>query len=190
MSDYIWKTETCDMIPHQSSICSMRSIAVAVWSIIAIVSSAGNCIPTEKPLNQTYISVDSYRPSFSMQSKEGICLFSTSSNYSKIPDSLKRLDEISRLTDNWDGEGATSFSASIIETVKELIASVSVQPDIFPTLRNSIQLEYENDKNEYLEFELYDRDHINCYFNDHKGRSIIRKAVMTEINSIVNTFYE
>lgn len=190
MRELIWKTATCDMIPHQSSIRSMRNIAVAFCSILAIASSAGNPILTEKPSNQPYIEVDSLKHSVSMQSKEGIYISATSDNYFRIIDSLKRLEDISALSDNWDGEGATSFSSSIIETVNEFIHSVSVQPDIFPTLRNSIQLEYENNKNEYLEFELFDRDHINCYFNDHKGCSVIKQTVMAEANAIVNSFYE
>lgn len=189
MSAHIWKTETSEIIPHPSNIRTMRNIAVAFCSILAIVSSAGSPILTEKTSSQSLIEVDSFTPSVSMQSKEGIYVFSASRNFFKISDSINRLDEIYALSDNWDGEGASSFSSTIIEAAKEFIRSVSVQPDIFPTLRNSIQLEYENDKNEYLEFEVFE-DHIKSFFYDHKDRSIVKEVRTEDVNAIVNDFYE
>lgn len=183
------RTDTINYIPHQNSTNPMRDFTTAIFSILNVAFSSGSSIPTKNILTEPIISVDSLKPSISIQSKDGMFACSTSSNYLKITDNIKRLDEIFALPNNWDGYGATSFSKSLIEDVKQLIHTLSVQPDIFPTLRNSIQLEYENDKNEYLEFELFDRDNINCYFNDHKGHSIVKKSMMVEVNTIVNNFY-
>ena len=190
MNKSIWKTETCDNSSSSNSPIKKMGVAATMIPILIFVSSMGNVIQADRPAADSIVTTDSYEQLCSRLSKGGISIYSNSSNYMNIPNSIKKLNDISSLPDNWDGDGATSFASSIIENAKQLIDTLSVQPDIFPTSRNSIQFEYENDKKEYLEFELFDKDHINCYFNDHKGCSIKRETKMAEVNSIVCNFYE
>ena len=116
MSDSILKTATCDIIPHQSSISSMRSIAVTLFSVFALVSSAGNPIPASIPSAMPIIKVDTSEPSYSMLSERGIFVYSNSKNYERIQENIRKIRAISLLHDNWDGDGAASFSTSIIDT--------------------------------------------------------------------------
>lgn len=69
--------------------------------------------------------------------------------------SQNKLSEISRLEDDWNCNGATKFSDDLINMCKTILVFLKVEPDIFPTARNSIQFEYEKENGEYLEFEIF-----------------------------------
>src|SRR5690554_1248365 len=73
-------------------------------------------------------------------------------NYSDLHKSIvelqqnnKILDQISHLEENWNGYGAQPIADKIIYKVKSILPNLKKQPAIFPTGRNSIQLEYEKD---------------------------------------------
>lgn len=60
-----------------------------------------------------------------------------------MDENLERLWEISRLEENWNGYGAKPISQIILDRAEIIIRNVSVQPEIFPTGRGSIQMQYE-----------------------------------------------
>lgn len=103
--------------------------------------------------------------------------------------SLLRILDIEKLQDNWNGNGATSFSKNILETAKSIIMQLSIQPRIFPTARDSIQFEYENDIGDYLEFELFDNGMLKVFTYSHSGNADTNYIEVCEMNEVVNKFY-
>lgn len=48
--------------------------------------------------------------------------------------------------------------------MKDVLAGLDVEPDVFPTARDSIQLEYENSSEDYLEFEVFPDKRIKKFY--------------------------
>jgi len=71
---------------------------------------------------------------------------------------------------NWNDNGADPFDPSLIYRCIERLNLLPVQPDIFPTARDSIQYEYERDNGEYLEIEIYGTNYGYLYI-DANGKS-------------------
>ena len=69
---------------------------------------------------------------------------------------LQKLDRIAAYQNNWNGEGTYKFDEEIISKAKFILLSTDLnrQPKIFPTNRNTIQIEYEDTNNKYLEVEI------------------------------------
>lgn len=103
---------------------------------------------------------------------------------------LKRLSEIEKLPDNWNNNGAEHISNSIVKSVRKILLSLEHQPEVFPTACDAIQLEWENDKNEYLEMEVLE-DTVNVFCIDAKGDEVQRTITLDEelVNGIVEDFY-
>lgn len=69
-------------------------------------------------------------------------------------ENIQRLDDISRLKENWNGYGAKAFPADLILKCKNIASGLDMEMDIYQTGRQSIQFQY--DKNgDYLEFEVF-----------------------------------
>ena len=69
-------------------------------------------------------------------------------------DSLTRLTQIAMLKNNWDGYGAEPLPRDTIFRAQRLIRSLHVQPEIFPTAADSLQIEYEKNNGDYLELQF------------------------------------
>lgn len=95
------------------------------------------------------------------------------------------LSEIGQFQDNWNQYGAKKFSQELIFKCLQIVSSAELkfQPDIFPTGRQSIQLEYEPDVNNYFEIEVFDNN-IKMYH-----RSFDKKIKMENL-SIEDTIRE
>lgn len=104
---------------------------------------------------------------------------------------LKRLSEIENLPDNWNNNGADRISSSIIKSVRKLLVSIEYQPEVFPTACDAIQLEWENDKNEYLEMEVLEES-INVFRIDSDGNESQTTINHNEdkVKDIVREFYD
>lgn len=103
--------------------------------------------------------------------------------------SLTRLLEIKQLQDNWNGNGANCFSEGILSFTMKIVMNLLIQPAIFPTARDSIQLEYENDLGDYLELELFENERIKMFSFDHTGKSLTEEINYNSINEVVSKFY-
>ncbi len=67
---------------------------------------------------------------------------------------LDKINKISLLEDDWDGEGAMAFSQKAIQLFKTIIESLVEQPQITPTGRNSLLMQYEREDKSVLAFEV------------------------------------
>lgn len=112
---------------------------------------------------------------------------------SDVIKSIKRLRDIENLGFDWNGYGAKPFSDILIDKCEEIVASLSVQPSIYPTGRNSIQFQYELVDRSYLEFEVFE-DKTLCLQVSKRVYSKATESVITEaeenkIKEIVDIFY-
>lgn len=105
-------------------------------------------------------------------------------------ENFRKLKELSEFKNNWNGNNAVCFSSCLIEKVYEILSVVPIQPEIFPTANNSIQLEYDNSKGDYLEFEVFE-DKIKKFFygSDNTSRTTMLKSIRS-IKNTVSKFYE
>jgi len=103
---------------------------------------------------------------------------------------FSKLDEIALLPDNWNNNGASSFSERIIERMRFIVSQLKIQPSIFPTARNSIQFEYENTKGDYLEFELFENGDLKKFCYTSTGSSTTEYITDESIEGIVSAFFE
>ncbi len=79
-----------------------------------------------------------------------------------LKENIQLLESYKTLPHNWNYNEAEPFSGEIVEKVIRIIKKLKSQPQIFPTGRMSIQLEYEKDNGDYLEFEIFE-DKILTY---------------------------
>lgn len=104
---------------------------------------------------------------------------------------LKRLSEIEKLPDNWNNNGAERISNGIVRSVRKLLVCLEYQPEVFPTACDAIQLEWENEKNEYLEMEILENS-VNVFQIDADGNEQQSTIPFDQacINEIVRGFYD
>ena len=104
---------------------------------------------------------------------------------------LKKLDEIASLPDNWNGNGAETFDKRLISRVRGLITALEIQPEIFPTACDSIQMEYDKEDGSYLEIEINLDDTWEVFQINENGEESYSSiaADMEAITKVVNSFY-
>ncbi|MBN2092634.1 hypothetical protein JW964_23640 [candidate division KSB1 bacterium] len=88
----------------------------------------------------------------------------------KLSKNIETLKSFLELEENWNYYGAKPFKQELINKCINLVRSskLKYQPDIFPTGRESIQFEYEEEDGRYLEIEIYD-DRISYLYIDSFG---------------------
>lgn len=102
---------------------------------------------------------------------------------------FKQIDDIASLPDNWDENGASSFPVQMISKVKDIVYHLSIQPYVFPTANHSIQLEYEKEDGDYLEFELFEDDTVELFRYTPEKNAITDTITIQDIDKAVNRFY-
>ena len=104
--------------------------------------------------------------------------------------SYETLNRIASLSDNWNQYGAKRFSKELVEYARTIIDKLDSQPDIFPTARNSIQLEYEKIGDFYLEFEIFGKNNIKMFSILKKSnKTITKKITDKELIEVVKRYY-
>lgn len=79
-----------------------------------------------------------------------------------LKENLAKLDSFINLQIKPNSE--VNINKCCIEVCRNILPKLIKQPDIFPTLKNTIQFEYEN-SNTYLEFEIFETN-ISCALNN------------------------
>ncbi|MBR2768292.1 MAG: hypothetical protein IKD68_05110 [Solobacterium sp.] len=120
--------------------------------------------------------------------------FSDSGNYEinqPLMDNLNKLSRFGKYEKDWNGYGAEPFSASLIMSVKKLLMSMNVQPQIFPAADHSIQLEYDGEEGEYLEFQVFENGTVHYYSIDKNGNEKEKEMICSaeEMNHLIEDFY-
>lgn len=104
---------------------------------------------------------------------------------------LKKLDQIAVLKDGWNGNKAKAFEPELISKVRSVITSLQIQPEVFPTACNSIQIEYEKEDGSYLEINLCLADTWEVFEISREGEETYTSitADSDAVKKVVNTFY-
>lgn len=104
---------------------------------------------------------------------------------------LKKLEAIRSLGDNWNGNGAAAFNPALVDKVENMINELIIQPEIFPTALNTIQLEYDNSRKDHMEIEICEDDMAEVFIVKFNGEEISDTipATADSINERVSDFY-
>ena len=92
-------------------------------------------------------------------------------------ENLRKLDEISSLKENWNGNGAPVIPPTVIKKARALVKALTVQPEIFPTALETIQLEFDNKHHDYAREHRYSRygdGSVKCILIVHIGCDVTR----------------
>ena len=110
----------------------------------------------------------------------------------EIIQSKKKLRMIEGLTDNWNGNGAESFSKELIGKIDSFIDGLEYQPEIFPTAGKSIQLEYDRINSGHIEFDVSEKDIIEVYevCSDGKDKEYDIPSDVRSLNEVLKRFYD
>lgn len=106
---------------------------------------------------------------------------------------IEQIKMISSLEFDWNGYGSPPVPESVINLSIDIINTLDIQPEIFPTARKSIQFEYHKKDKSYLEFEIYEskitilivekRDY------DKSVNLTIEPKDYFKLNGLVNNFF-
>ena len=146
-------------------------------------------VPRKQDKNVVIISEDEYN-----RLKQAIHVTSYATNLKKEhikQHNLEKLNTIRSFRDNWNGNGAPSFPTELINKVENLILSLSIQPEIFPTALCTIQLEYDNSRRDHMEIEIGLDENAEVFtvlFNGEEKSDLIPATAET-INELAESFY-
>ncbi|MBP3818620.1 MAG: hypothetical protein J6H31_09950 [Butyrivibrio sp.] len=70
-------------------------------------------------------------------------------------ESLRTLTQIQNFECDWDGNGGAIIPNDVILFARNIVMSLDCQPEIYPTKRKTVQMQYELADKSYLEFEIY-----------------------------------
>lgn len=106
--------------------------------------------------------------------------------------SKEKLKLIRKFKNNWNGYGAKPIDKIILDYTEKLLDNILVQPKIFPTSANSIQLEYydENNQDNCLIIELGENN-INI-FNNITNENLVFNYdnFIKKVNDKIKEFYQ
>lgn len=108
--------------------------------------------------------------------------------------SIEKIDEIAKLENNWNGYGAMSFSEEVVCLAKRIVKNLNKQPDIYPTGRGTIQIQYELDNRSYIEFEIFENEikSLEIPFGEYSEAKMrtIKAENYEDVNITIEKFYE
>lgn len=104
---------------------------------------------------------------------------------------LKNIQKI-KTFNTFINDSGEPFNQDVIDIAQNIVHNLVIQPEVFPTGRHSIQLEYEKTNGDYLEFEIF-YDRIEMLFMDQDEREreeTFHHSEVKEMNQRVRDFYE
>ena len=106
---------------------------------------------------------------------------------------LHKIELMSTFEDNWNGNGGLAFSKSAIQTFKTVIKNLHRQPEIAPTGRNTLLMQYELPNQSRLAFEVSESN-VESVFVPYKDFRNAETNTFTEnfsdnINRYAKRFY-
>ena len=173
-------------LPNAKTFCAMAAVLVLAASTTGTASVP---VQTFAASQNTFFSTDTANRNSYNNGNISLWLEGDSVMSVDKAQSLARLLEIEQLQDNWNRNGANCFSNSILSFARKIVMNLLIQPAIFPTARDSIQLEYENDLGDYLELELFENERIKMFSFDHTVKSLTEEINYDSINKVVSKFY-
>lgn len=69
-------------------------------------------------------------------------------------ENLNKIGKLKELNYNWNGNGAEAFTSEEIELFERIINALNIQPQIAPTGKGSLFIQYEDNANNVLAFDV------------------------------------
>ena len=108
-------------------------------------------------------------------------------------ENLRKIRNMSFFEEDWNGTGGSAFSENAIKLFEDIIEMLEVQPQIAPTGRNSLLLQYELDDKSLLAFEVSESRTDKVYIpeGDYSAAQtdVFTKDVKQKIKESVEEFY-
>lgn len=192
MTDTLVFTSTSDCVKGRAAITPVIRGVCTIVCCVAIISTT-NGIRVEYP-QQTFsdihtISTDSAKWKTYNSGNISLCWDGASTMDANLLYSYQKISEIGRLEEDWNGNGASKFSPQLLDSVRDIVKELPRQPGIFPTARESIQLEYENGAGDYLEFELFEGGRLKKFYCGREGENATEDISVEMIKEVVENFY-
>lgn len=109
-------------------------------------------------------------------------------------ENLAKIEKMAHFEYNWNGNGGEKFAKRAIDTFRKVIDVLHIQPQIAPTGRNSLLMQYELADKSRLIFEVSENNAEKVYIpkGDYSEAEVQRyvENVAYKINEAVEDFYE
>lgn len=103
---------------------------------------------------------------------------------SSLKDSnIKKLGYIEQLPNGWNGNGAPTIPTDVIRKTLQLIESLPIQPEIFPTALESIQLEYDNSRHDHMEIDINSGNVAEIFIVSYTGEKT-EESIISDSDTI------
>ena len=180
--------ENKNLISHTSNVSKAFAVFVGTTLLTVPFSVSGNVGFTSNYSPATYIDY------VSLDGSKGFDYLNNSRFIDLLKiENLKKLDCMSTFQENWNGVGGRAFSSASISIFRSIIENICKQPDIAPTGRDSLLLQYELDDRSMLAFEVQEKRVEMVYVPKGDYSSAINKVFtddfIRQINSQVEQFY-
>ena len=108
-------------------------------------------------------------------------------------ENLNKIRKMALFKDDWNGTGGKAFAPSTISFFEEVIQSLRKQPQIAPTGRNSLLMQYELDNKSLLAFEVNENRTEKVYVpnGDYSlaQTEMIKDNIAEQIKESVENFF-
>lgn len=123
-----------------------------------VAIAAMGMIAANTTCNPQIIIDDSVDPGVNLifQSTPTSTRFNDANRYSleKLKHNKRVLRSLANLKSNWNGYGGQPIGEDVINKTEKILSALDYQPQVFPTGRGSIQIEYYKDDDNLLEIEI------------------------------------
>lgn len=107
-----------------------------------------------------------------------------------LPDLVRNISIIksfAKLPVNWNDNGAGQFTNRLINTAVKILRNLDYQPEVFPTARASILLEYGKPDGKFLGIEVFE-NRIETFIAPERETLIFALKDVAELRNKVNKF--
>jgi|GEM_PF-2678721 len=134
---------------------STSSTEIIPYIIFGISMSFGSSSTSLPVLEKKIYPVELRDPKY-YGSKAGFTQVSNQNKYSldRLQQNKSIITSLGELGNNWNGYGGEPISSDLIENIKNILSEFEIQPQIFPTGRGSIQLDFFKSDDNLLEIEI------------------------------------
>lgn len=173
---------------HGVGMASSIVIAIFVGTTLLQPPVMGKIAPRNN------LSKSSYIKYIDLEQEKGLEDLHTNKNIDLMKvENLNKIMKMALFSSNWNGTGGSKFSTKAITLFKSIIEALDKQPQIAPTGRNSLLLQYELDDKSLLAFEVKESQTEKVYI-PHGDYSMAQMDIFTEnvgqmIKESVNKFY-
>jgi len=115
--------------------------------------------------------------------------FNDANRYSldRLKQNKRILRNLANLKSNWNGYGGKSIPQGVIDQKEKIISDLDYQPQIFPTGRGTIQIEYFKNDDNLLEIEISDEEVF--VYKVENGEDFEGSVEFDNLSEMVTSFY-